>query len=367
MQIILLGCMAAKFRDELISEYSHLDYAIGPDGYRQIPQILSGNTNNKRYISGVDVYEEYADISPLPGEVTAGIAVMRGCNNFCSYCVVPYVRGRERSRSIDNIITEIEGLAKAGVKEVTLLGQNVNSYSFKGVDFPDLLKETDKIRDIERIRFLTSHPKDCSIKLLETMAECGKVAPHLHLPFQAGSDRILQLMNRQYSRSEYIRLIEKARTIVSRISITTDIITGFPTETEEDFEQTLGLVEQVRFDDAFTYRYSVREGTKSARMEDDVPENIKLDRLGRLIATVRKIAYEKLETMIGSNCTVLIEQPSKKDKEWWMGRTEHNRIAVLPAESGEPGFLVKVKVERVSGFTLKCQPITRINKNVSNL
>jgi len=360
MKIILLGCMAAKFRDDLLSEFSHLDYAIGPDGYRQIPKILTDDNEWRVYIAGDDAFEGYEDISPFPGEVTAGIAVMRGCNNFCSYCVVPYVRGRERSRSVDSIISEIEKLARSGVKEITLLGQNVNSYDFKEMDFPDLLREADKVREVERIRFLTSHPKDCSTKLLETMADCQKVAPHLHLPFQAGSDRILKLMNRKYTRRDYEKLIKRAKDIVNGISITTDIITGFPSETEDDFLQTIKLVEQFRFDDAFTYRYSVREGTKAAGMADDVPEEVKIERLGRLIASVRRIAQEKLKETVGNQYTVLIEQPSKKDKDWWRGRTEHNRVAVLPRESGKPGSMVAVRVEGVSGFTLKCQPINRI-------
>ncbi|MBC8491035.1 MAG: tRNA (N6-isopentenyl adenosine(37)-C2)-methylthiotransferase MiaB [Candidatus Marinimicrobia bacterium] len=354
MKIVLLGCMASRYREEILKKSPGIDLAVGPDGYRNLPEVLGAG---KKYWSGGYALEEYNDIIPNVEGVTAGIAIARGCENYCSYCVVPYVRGRERSRPVKSIISEMETLAERGVKEVTLLGQNVNSYYHDGLNFPALLRRANEVDGIERIRFMTSHPKDCSLELLKTMADCRKTTKHLHLPFQAGSNRILKLMNRKYTREHYLGLIETARSTIPDISITTDIIAGFPSETEEDFEQTLDLVRRVGFDDAFTYRYSVREGTKASKMKDDVPEKVKIERLERLISLVRKISAEKIEKNRGSTATILIEHESKKDSDWWMGRTEYNNIAVIPKEMFQSGDFVKVIVENVSGFTLRVKAV----------
>ena len=352
MKIILLGCMAARYRDEIMKKSPAIDIAVGPDGYRDLPKILG--TENK-YWSGENALEEYDNISPTVEGITAGIAIARGCDNFCSYCVVPYVRGRERSRPAESILTEMASLADQGVKEITLLGQNVNSYNFKGISFPELLRKADMIDGIVRIRFMTSHPKDCSVDLLHAIAECSKTAKHLHLPFQAGSNRILKQMNRNYTREHYIELIETARKIIPGISVSTDIIVGFPSETEAEFSETLDLVRKIGFEDAFTYRYSVREGTKASKMKDDVPEATKIERLGKLISLVRKISRKKLESLRGKNQKVLIERESKKDTDWWMGRTEYNHIAVIPKGNLQIGDLVEVEIEDLSGFTLRAK------------
>ncbi len=357
MKIAMLGCMVSEHRDALLAKYPHLDFAVGPEGYRQLPDLLAGGEKSRGAWLGEDSAEVYDELLPAVNNFSGYVAITRGCNNFCSYCIVPHVRGRERSRPLESITGEVRHLAGRGIKEITLLGQNVNSYESAGHRFADIIREVNAVEGVERIRFMTSHPKDLSDELLKAMAECEKAAPHLHLPFQAGSDRILALMNRRYTREHYLKLIRRAKKYLPGVSLTTDIITGFPTETEEEFAETLDLVEQIRFDDAFTYRYSPRPGTKAAEMDDDVPEAVKLSRLDRLIKTVRKISSENLQKNIGAQFTVLIEKNSKKDPDWLMGKTEHNRVAVLPKGDFQPGELVKVKVEGLSGFTLRCRAV----------
>ena len=357
MKIAMLGCMVSEHRGELLAKYPHLDFAVGPEGYRQLPDLLIGGSEIRDAWLGEDSAEVYDELLPAVNNFSGYVAIIRGCNNFCSYCIVPQVRGRERSRPLESITGEVRHLAGQGVKEITLLGQNVNSYKFADYRFADIIREVNAVEGIERIRFMTSHPKDLSDELLRAMAESEKAAPHLHLPFQAGSNRILALMNRRYTREHYLKLIERARKYLPGVALTTDIITGFPTETEAEFLETLDLAEQVRFDDAFTYRYSPRPGTKAAEMDDDVPESVKLERLDRLIKSVRKISSENLQKTIGCEFTVLIEKDSKKDPDWWMGKTEHNRVAVLPKDDFQPGELVKVRVEGLSGFTLRCRAV----------
>ena len=357
MKIALLGCMVSEHKEELLSKYPHLDIAAGPEGYRQLPDLLAGDDDERTVWLGESSSETYDDLLPAVNSFSGYVAITRGCNNYCSYCIVPHVRGRERSRPMESIIGESGHLARQGIKEITLLGQNVNSYRFEDFRFADIIRAANEIEGVERIRFMTSHPKDLSENLLAAMAECGKAVPHLHLPFQAGSDRILAMMNRRYSREHYLGLIDKARKYIPDISLTTDIITGFPTETEDDFRDTLDMVETVRFDDAFTYRYSPRPGTKAAEMADDVPEAVKLDRLDRLIKVVRRISSENLMKTLGREYTVLIEKASKKDPDRWMGKTEHNRVAVLPKGGYRPGDMVRVKAEDLSGYTLRCRAI----------
>ncbi len=354
LRIILMGCMGSRFGERLLEEFPHLDLVVGPDGYRKLPELLVSDEFTRRVWMGDNPVETYENLLPVCSGVSAGVAIARGCDNYCSYCIVPYVRGGERSRPAQSIIAEIEYLTAAGVKEITLLGQNVNSYNHNDINFPKLLREVDKVGGVERLRFLTSHPKDLSDELLEAMAECGSAAPHLHLPFQAGSDRILGLMKRGYSGAEYLALTEKARRIIPGISLTTDVIVGFPSERDEDYRATLDLIEAVRFDDAFTYRYSPREGTSAAGLTDDVPEAEKIERLEEVITFTRRISRENLEAQIGRSFTALVERASKKDSDYWMGRTEYNRIAIFPRGDYSPGDFVRVSVNSVSGFTLRC-------------
>jgi tRNA-2-methylthio-N6-dimethylallyladenosine synthase len=253
----------------------------------------------------------------------------------------------------------MEYLATTGIKEVTFLGQNVNSYHWADFGFDQLLREANRVEGIVRIRFLTSHPKDLSDELLSAMSECEKVAPHLHLPLQSGNNRILNLMNRNYTRDHYMELSWRIKSHIPEISLTTDIIVGFPSESEGDFAETLELMERVHFDEAFTYRYSPRPGTKAAEMADDVPEEVKIERLERLISLVRKIGNENRKDLIGGKFTLLLECESKKDPGFWMGRTEHNRIAVIPKGNLKPGDLVEAKVVEIKGFTLRCSSLTK--------
>ena len=353
MKLGLIGCTARKYGSTLLEKFPQLDIVAGPDDYRAMMETLRGDDGERAAFCGGGSRESYDDVMPFQEGPCAGVAVMRGCDNFCSYCVVPYVRGRERSRPLRSLLNEFDMLARTGVREITLLGQNVNSYRDGGYDFTVLLRATGKVEGIERVRFMTSHPKDLSPALLEAVAECEEAAPHLHLPVQAGSDRILARMNRSYTVEKYLQLVKTAREIVPDISLTTDIIVGFPGESGDDYRKTLDLVEQVRFDDAFTYRYSVREGTKAAKMVDDVPEEVKLERLANLISMVRRIGLENLNRLKGCSFTLLVERESKKDEDWWMGRTEHNRVAVIPKGDSRVGDLVKFSAEDISGFTLR--------------
>ncbi len=285
--------------------------------------------------------------------LSAFVNIMYGCNNFCSYCIVPYTRGRERSRRPSDIITEIKEVAVNGYKEVTLLGQNVNSYG-KGldekVDFSDLLMMVSSIDGIERIRFTTSHPKDVSDKLIETIAENKKICEHIHVAVQAGSNRILERMNRKYTREHYLELAAKIRENIPGVAITTDIIVGFPGETEDDFLQTIDIVEKVRFDAAFTFMYSVRSGTRAAQFQDQIPLEVKKDRLLRLNAIQYKIAAEKNKSLEDTEQEVLVEGPSKTDK--LMSRTRTNRIVIFSGPKTLIGKLINVKITEAKTFSL---------------
>jgi len=357
MRIALLGCIASHYGEQLLEQYPYLDFIVGPDGYRKLPEILMGSNGKRLAWMGIDESELYEGLFPITHNFSSYIAVTRGCSNFCSYCIVPYVRGWERSRSFHSIIGEAGAISCRGVKEIILIGQNVNSYIDQNYDFADLLRAVSEIEKVQRIRFITSHPKDLSDKLLRTMSDNPKIAPHLHLPLQSGSDRILKLMNRQYTSRHYLDLVERARALIPHISLTTDIIVGFPSETEAEYTETLDLAEQIRFDDAFTYRYSPRLGTKAARMTDDIPEEVKLHRLERLIRLTRKIARQNLHLTLGQVYSILIEKTSKKEPSFWMGRTEHNRVAVLPKGCLQPGQIISAKVEGITGFTLRCRPV----------
>src|SRR5699024_961182 len=279
-----------------------------------------------------------------------------GCNNFCSYCIVPYTRGREKSREPEAIIKEISNLAKKDYKEITLLGQNVNSYGKtlnKDYRFPQLLRDVNKIDGIERIRFMTSHPKDLSDDLIYAMAECEKVCEHLHLPVQSGSNRILKLMNRKYTKEDYLAKIEKVKSIIPNISITTDIIVGFPSETEEDFNETLDLVEKVKYDSAFTFLYSIREGTQAAKMEEQIPYEVKHQRFQRLLDKLYVVMYDNNLKYKDKVVEVLVEGTSKNDDTVLSGRTRSEKLIHVSGDKDLIGKLVKVKVTEVKTFTLE--------------
>jgi len=350
-----LGCMAESQKETLLNQVPGLDFAVGPDGYRQLPNLIYEQLGHRggifRYVHGLPK-EVYSDVPPVRREgVNAWVAIMRGCNNFCSYCIVPYVRGRERSRAPEEIITEVVEAVRQGFPEVTLLGQNVNSYAWSGLDFPDLLGKITEVDGLKRLRFLTSHPKDLSDKLIQRIAAGGVLCPSLHLPAQSGSDRILKEMNRGYTAQDYLNIVLKLREAVPDLSLTTDLLCGFPGETEEDFNQTLDLIRAVKFDDAFTFKYSERPGTTAAKLSDDVPEETKVERLERMIDLCRQMSDQARQKLIGKQVEVLLENPSPRDKNEWSGRTRCDRMALVPGNF-KRGSIVEMIVEAVRGFSL---------------
>ena len=358
LALVVVGCMAQRMGEELIQMIPRLDLVLGPDQIFQLPKYLQ-NTVDKPTVeisrSRESFSSEVFQHEQLPHrkhKYSSFVAISRGCDNFCSYCVVPYVRGPERHRPVPQIIREIQLLAESGCKEVTLIGQNVNSYKCDGADFADLLQTVSEETDIQWIRFVTSHPKDLSEKLIDKIASLRKVCEHLHLPLQSGSDRILQKMNRSYSSGDYLNLVEMAKGATEDLSVTTDLIVGFPTETDEDFQRTLDMVKKVEFDSAFMFRYSVREGTKAASLPDDVPEKVKLERLHALIDLQKKISKRKNQRIVGKSVEVLVDEVSRKDKDKWKGKTRTNKTVVIQADRDILGKVASVQVCDADSFTL---------------
>ena len=359
----ILGCMAERLRKDLIEEKKIVDVVVGPDEYRRLPEYIDVAFNGDKGI-GVKLSrtETYDDIEPHREDgLSAWISVMRGCDKFCTFCVVPFTRGRERSRSLNSIVKEIEDLSARGFKEVTLLGQNVNSYRDGENDFADLLAASAKVDPSMRIRFTTSHPQDLSDKLLYTIAEHQNICNYIHLPVQSGSNRILELMNRTYTIEHYLNLIETAKKIIPGVSFSTDIIAGFPTETWEDHLATLEVMRQVRYDGAYMFKYSPREGTKAYKMGDDVPEEVKTKRLQEIIDLQQQISYEINQNLIGKEEIVLIEGFSRKSNEFLSGRTDTNKVTIIPAQSDiKPGEYVRVRINKATSATLFGEYISHI-------
>lgn len=351
----ILGCMAERLRKNLIEEKKIVDLVVGPDEYRRLPEYLDTAFGGEKGI-GVKLSrtETYEDIIPFREDgLSAWISVMRGCDKFCTFCVVPFTRGRERCRALNSVVDEVKQLSQRGFKEITLLGQNVNSYNDDGYDFADLLSACASVNPLIRVRFTTSHPQDLSDKLLYTIAEHQNICNYIHLPVQSGSNRILKLMNRTYTIEHYLSLIDKARKIIPGVSFSTDIITGFPTETYEDHVMTLDVIQQVRYDGAYMFKYSPREGTKAYQMTDDVPEDVKLKRLNEIIDLQHQISAEINQSQINSEETILIEGFSKKSDQFFSGRTDTNKIVIIPASDEiNIGDYVKVKINRATSATL---------------
>jgi len=351
----ILGCMAEKVRDNFIKNYPIVDIVVGPDEYRNLPQYIDKALQGGKGI-GVKLsrVETYDDIIPTrDNNLLAQISIMRGCDKFCSYCVVPFTRGRERSRNFDSIINEIKQLAEQGYKEVTLLGQNVNSYRFENKDFADLLEAAAVAAPKMRIRYTTSHPIDLSDKLLEVMAKYDNICKYLHLPVQSGSNRILQLMNREYTIEHYLRIIEKAKTLMPDIAISTDIIAGFCTETDEDHLATLNLMNAVKYDGAYMFKYSPRENTKAYKMVDDVPDIIKTRRLQEIIDLQQKHSLENNQKLVGQKQIILVEDFSKKSNNYVIGRTDNNKSTIVELNGNiKFGDLIEVEIEKVTSATL---------------
>jgi len=340
--------------------YQNVDMIFGTHNIFKFAELLAMKVLDERLKRKilVDVWEEEGGIvEELPSErkyfFKSGVNIMFGCNNFCSYCIVPYVRGRERSREPEDIIAEIESLVNDGVVEVMLLGQNVNSYgkNLKNtVTFTELLERVEQIEGLKRIRFMTSHPKDLSDSLIEFMGRSKKVCHHIHLPLQSGSSRLLEIMNRHYTKEEYLELIEKIRKAVPDIAITTDIIAGFPGETEEDFNETLDVIEKAGYDNAFTFIYSKRTGTPAASMEDQIPEEIVKERFDRLLNKVKEISAKKAAKYVGKTVYVLAEEKNNQEAGFITGRTEQNYIVHFKGNEELIGKIVPVKLCESKGF-----------------
>ena len=360
----VLGCMAERLKQELLT-HPAVDLVAGPDTYRDLPRMLHSLEDNgeKQVNTVLSLRETYADIDPVrtdAGGVTTFISIMRGCNNMCTYCIVPYVRGGERSRDPQSIVKEAERLYAAGYREVSLLGQNVDSYLWKNpenptetVNFAQLIELVALVAPDMRVRFSTSHPKDMSNGVLYSMAMYPNICTHIHLPVQSGSDRMLEKMNRKYTVAGYLERIEKIREIVPGAASTTDIIAGFCSETEEDHRATLELMQKVRFDSAFMFQYSQRPGTKAARhFPDDVPPEVKTRRLNEIIELQSAISLERNRECVGQTYEVLIEGTSKRDSGSLFGRTSSNKVCVFPALGHHPGEYVKINVESCTSATL---------------
>jgi tRNA-2-methylthio-N6-dimethylallyladenosine synthase len=361
LKIGLIGCMAERLKEELLEAGQLVDIVAGPDSYRHLPELIAEAETGHSAVNVILSREEtYADISPVRMDVngvSSFVSIMRGCNNMCSYCVVPYVRGAERSRDPESIINEVKELFEKGYREVTLLGQNVDSYSWKNgdesTDFPALLERAALVNPQMRIRFSTSHPKDISDDLLHTMARHANICKHIHLPAQSGSTRILKLMNREYSREWYMDRINAIREILPECSVSTDMITGFCTETDEDHQASLSLMEWAGFDFAYMFKYSERPGTKAARkMKDDVPEEVKAARLTEMIAFQNKLSARSKKQDVGKTFEVLVEGFSKRSDDYLSGRTSQNKVVVFPANGHKKGEYVNVKIERSTSATL---------------
>lgn len=365
--IAVCGCMMQQPHviEEIRKKYTHVNLIFGTHNIYRLPEMLHSVVSENEQML-IDVWDiDGRIVEGLPSsrkyDVKAFVNIMYGCNNFCTYCIVPFTRGRERSRLAEDIIREVRELAENGVKEITLLGQNVNSYGNhfrENYSFADLLRDLNKIEKLERIRFMTSHPKDISDDLIEAIAELDKVCESIHLPLQSGSTRVLRAMNRSYTKESYLQLVEKIRSKIKGVSLTTDVMIGFPGETEEDFLDTIDVVEKARFDSAFTFIYSVRKGTAAERMTSHIPEEVKKDRFHRLLKIVNEISAEKNQEYKDRIVEVLVEGESKKDSSKWMGRTRENKLVNFSGEA-KTGELVRVEITDPKSFSLNGRQVDK--------
>lgn len=353
----LIGCTAQNYGQKMLEKLPVLDLVCGPGNEGDLPNLIDDILKNRCAIVATDkIGHKKPELFPgyRNDRFKAYVSIGEGCDNFCSYCIVPYVRGRERSRDLKDIVKEIELLAKQGTKEVTLLGQNVNSYmSGSKNGFVQLLKEISDINGIERIRFMTSHPKDASTALFEAMRDLDKVCGHLHLPLQAGSDRILKMMNRGYTRAHYLGLIEEYKKFVPDGSITTDIIVGFPSETNKDFKETFGVMKAVKFDSAYIFKYSPRPPAKSIELKDDVSTEEKQARLQELLAFQKEASFERNKKSVGSTTEILVDGECEDAGSMLTGRTRSNKVAVFKGSKDQIGKIVNIKIESATPYALK--------------
>lgn len=357
----VLGCMAERVKNDLIENH-HVDLVVGPDSYLTLPDLIATvETGEKAINVELSTTETYKDVIPsriCGNHISGFVSIMRGCNNFCTYCIVPYTRGRERSRDVDSILNEVGDLIAKGYKEITLLGQNVNSYRFEKegeiITFPMLLRIVAKAAPGVRIRFTTSHPKDMSDETLQVIAEMPNVCKHIHLPVQSGSSRILKLMNRKYTREWYLDRVAAIRKIIPDCGLSTDIFSGFYSETEEDHQLSLSLMRECAYDSAFMFKYSERPGTYASKhLEDNISEEIKIQRLNEIIELQNQLSAESNQRCIGKEFEVLVEGVSKRSREQLFGRTEQNKVVVFDRGNHRIGDFVQVKITDASSATLK--------------
>ncbi len=357
LKLVITGCMAQRLKNNFLRNGNPVDVVVGTFDKKELVNYLDLSFQNNEKILGVkhssyEFFELHSNNS-----FKAFVPIMHGCNNFCSYCIVPYVRGREVSRNPESIIEELKILSERGVKEVTLLGQNVNSYRFKKGDttirFPDLLEMVLNKIDIQWLRFLTSHPKDLSDRVIELIAENKQLCNHVHLPVQHGSNKILKLMKRGYTREQYCEIAEKLKTKIEDIAITTDILLGFPGESEGDLEDTLELMQRVNFDDSFIYRYNPREGTSAFKLGDPIPYDVKIERLNRAFSLQRELSYNNRKKRLKKTIKVLAESISKRNQNEILGRTEWDEMVVFPGNKKDIGNFISVRLENINGNTYK--------------
>lgn len=358
----ITGCMAQKEGDALIKRAPHIDFVLGTNKVHELTHIVKEIQQEHGHLVDVQLGEtELPDDVPVArgGKLSAWVPIMYGCNNFCTYCIVPYVRGRERSRLPEDVVKEVEQAVADGYEEVTLLGQNVNSYGkdHKQADFADLLKMVDEVPGIRRVRFMTSHPKDLSDKVIAAIRDGRHLCEHIHLPVQYGSNHILKAMNRVYTVESYRELVGRIRKEIPNVSLTTDLIVGFPGETDEDFREMLDFLREIRYDSAYTFIYSKRSGTPAATMEHQVEESVKKERLNELMAVQNEISLEINQKLLGKTMEIMVEGPSKNDASVWMGRTRTNKIVLFPHDGEQAGDFIDVKITHPQTWVLKGEKV----------
>ena len=357
----VLGCMAQNLKDDLLKNKPYVDIILGPDSYRKIPDLINRHVKDNKSIVDTKLsrYEVYENLFPSRGDTfNAWVSIMRGCDKFCSFCIVPFTRGRERSRSVESVVEEVEKAVDQGFVEITLLGQNVNSYNFEGKSFSDLLLAVSDINGVKRIRYTSPHPQDINVELLEVMASRKNICNYVHFPMQSGSNEVLKRMNRTYTREHFYDMAMKIREIMPNCGLSTDIIVGFPGETVEQFRETLDLMEAIKFNSAFTFKYSPRPYTKAEQFSDHISEDIKKSRLDEMLILQRKHTLELNQNMVGTFQQVLIEKESKKSNLHWAGRTDSNEWVIIEKNNSNIKDIVPVEISDATGVILHGKEIT---------
>tara|TARA_B100001250_G_scaffold411535_1_gene440435 strand:+ start:646 stop:1929 length:1284 start_codon:yes stop_codon:yes gene_type:complete len=351
----VVGCMAQSLKQDLLEKRPYIDIILGPDSYRRLPELLNRNRDDQKSLVDTKLsrFEVYDDLFPSRKEgINAWISIMRGCDKFCTFCIVPFTRGRERSRSLSSIVNEAELAVSQGYKEITLLGQNVNSYKYEDFHFHELLENIANVSGVKRIRFTSPHPIDISDELLDTMSRYDNICNYIHLPMQSGSDRILKRMNRNYSKEQFIKIANTIRNILPNVGISTDIIVGFPGETDADFQDTIDIMDKIKFDSAFNFKYSPRRGTKASEYDDQVNEKVKDERLKQVIELQKKHTLIRNLELVGSIQEVLVEKQSKLSKNKLAGRTDSNKWIIFDKNNLKVKDIIKIEVVDARGITL---------------